>query len=279
MKSKSGFLFLAMLLTVSVASAGQITCYNDDSLEMINQDALKGGRLIVDCSDNPQVTLDESGSNNGVYLEGVKIYSGGSDPAIEARVAPTAVAVVTQRSLYLYKKGEGLKRWYDFGSFSLREFKLSRNGSLVAITSTGALVVNGRANLTHSEVVALYASASGRIAALKDDGTIVDGDVVLYGKVDPAVAVKVAADGTVVWMTRDGRIGSTRNSEIYRGADPAVSFKITDRGVVAYLTRDGRLGRDGFLLESGAARVAEYSIQRSTAVSATTSDGKALYFR
>jgi len=32
-------------------------------------------------------------------------------------------------------------------------------------------------------------------------------------------------------------------------------------------------------LESGAARVAEYSIQRSTAVSATTSDGKALYFR
>ncbi|PYV38457.1 MAG: hypothetical protein DMG09_11895, partial [Acidobacteria bacterium] len=116
MKSKSGFLFLAMLLTVSVASAGQITCYNDDSLEMINQDALKGGRLIVDCSDNPQVTFDESGSNNGVYLEGVKIYSGGSDPAIEARVAPTAVAVVTQRSLYLYKKGEGLKRWYDFGS-------------------------------------------------------------------------------------------------------------------------------------------------------------------
>jgi hypothetical protein len=279
---KSRFLFLATLLTVSAASAGQVTCYNDDSLEVINQDELMGGRLIIDCSGGPKVTFDVPGPNTGsVYLDGVKIYSGGMDPAIEARVAPTIVAILTQRgSLYLYSKGEGLRRWYDFGNRSMTDFKLSSSGSLMAITSTGALVANGHASSTHRKAVTLYASASGRVAALLDDGTIVDGDGVLYGRtVDPAGAVKIAADGTVVWMTRGGRIGSTRNGEIYSGADPAVSFKISDRGAVAYLTRDGKLGRDGHFLQSGAARVAQYRIQPSLAVTATTTDGKALVFR
>ena len=277
---KSAFLFLAMVLTVRAVSAGEVTCYNDDSLEIINQNELMGSRLIASCSDSPQVVV-ESGRNDGsVYLEGVKIYDGGSDPAIEARVAPTAVAILTRRnSLYLYKKSEGLRRWYDFGSYGVREFKLSRNGSLVAISATGALVVDGHAGSSYRKGVTLYSSASGRIAALMDDGTIVDEREVLYGRtIDPAVAVKVAADGTVVWMTSRGRIGSTRNSEIYGGGDPAVSFKITDRGAVAYLTLDGKLGRNGLFLQSGLDRVVGYKIQASMSVSATTTGGRSVYF-
>ena len=277
---KSAFLFLAMVLTVRAVSAGEVTCYNDDSLEIINQNELMGSRLIGSCPDSPQVVV-ESGRNNGsVYLEGVKIYDGGSDPAIEARVAPTAVAILTRsNSLYLYKKGEGLRRWYDFGSYGVRLFSLSRNGCLVAISATGALVVDGHAGSSYRKAVALYASASGRIAALMDDGTIVDEHAVLYGRtIDPAVALKVAADGTVVWMTSRGRIGSTRIGEIYSGVDPAVSFKITDRGAVAYLTLDGKLGRNGVFLQSGLDRVVGYKIQTSTAVSATTTGGKSVYF-
>ncbi|MBI3544835.1 MAG: hypothetical protein HY075_16305 [Deltaproteobacteria bacterium] len=297
MKKFSGILGLA-LFTAGVgaaplaARAADVNCYNDDSLDVINQDGLRvpifGGPAPIpvpaDCSASPTVSLpNEYGNQREVRVDGKVVYDGSSDPAVEARVAPTGIVVLrTMRgSLYVYRTGrDRAEAWLEAGVHSVRDFRLARNGALLAISNEGALLVDGRVQSTIHHAERLYASASGRVVALLDSGAVVDRSGVLFeGRVDGAQAVKVAADGTVVWLTRDGKIGSTKHGHIYGSVDPAEKFKVNPSGHVAYLTREGRLGRDGRELSSFTVRIVSFTIQADGSVAAMDSDGNAVYFR
>lgn len=276
-------------------TAVDVTCYNDDSQDVINQDAQPvpqwGGLPVVlnpaDCREGPVVSISDSGGHDyRVVVDGQAIYRDSADPVLEARVAPSGVvALLTRRgSVFVYDAHAaqlGVRPWFQSGAHAVSSFKLARNGGLLAITRDGYLVTDrGVQSMVHRPK-SLYVAANSRFAVLMDDGRVLDGDVKeLYRKtIDGAVAVKVAADGTVVWLTTEGRIGSTHDLSLHHAADPIVSFKINPWGRVAYLTRDGRLGRDGRLLDSGFVRVDRYTIHENGAVTAVDAHGRALYFR
>jgi hypothetical protein len=269
-----------------------VGCYNDDSLDVINQDELRipwwGGPAPIpapaDCAAGPSVVIDGSYSEaRRVLVDGVVAYDSTIDPPAEARVAPTGfVAIRTERgSVFVYRNRLGLRTWFQAGARSVTAFRMSREGNLIAATDDGQLVIDGREQRSIEHVVALLASASCRLVALMSDGSLRDERGTLYQRsTDPAVAVKVAADGTVVWKTQEGRIGSTKDARLYdHSIDPAVSFKVNAAGHVAYLTQDGKLGRDGRELSNGFTRITQYRIQRDGAVSAVDADGRGHYYR
>jgi hypothetical protein len=91
--------------------------------------------------------------------------------------------------------------------------------------------------------------------------------------------IKLAADGTVVWLTADGRIGSTQNPGLYdKTTDAAVSFKVNAKGKVALVTDSGKLWRDGKPLEIGLNRIVDYKIYYTGAVAARDDEEHTYFF-
>ena len=145
-------IFTGVFVLVSLLaqySEAQVTCYNDDSLDVINQDrqfipSIKwpGTPAPSDCIYGPVVSLDGRGR---VFIEGILAYDKTFDRAIEARISPSGVvAILTQEgSLYRYKMGNKkmslgqLQLWFKSRIRGVGEFKLARNGNLIAQTSEG----------------------------------------------------------------------------------------------------------------------------------------------
>lgn len=283
------FLFLLGISAFSFSHAigAEVGCYNDDSLDVISQDELRlpiwGGPARIpnpaDCVNAPAVGITQEGD---VIVDGRVVYRSRFDEAVEARVTPTGVvAIKTERgSLLVYEKAsDNLWTWLEAHVRAVADFKLARNGGLIAVGTNGELIVDGRVEHSVDQVQKLYASASGRLVALMSDGSIVDQRGVVYDQqTDEAVKVKVAADGTVVWLTESGKVGSTKAARLYRGLDQAVSFKVSPRGQVAYVTQSGKLGRDGRELHAGFDMIVDYKIHGSGVVTARDSRGRTYYF-
>lgn len=281
---------LVMAPAAYASNALTVSCYDDDSQDVINQDGLSlplypngyaKAPVPSDCYWSPSVTLSErEGFGRAVKVDGVEVYRSTLDSPIEARTAPNGtIAILTERGQLLQYNGAKLITWYAGAFEAVREFKLARDGELMAVTSSGQLVINGQIAYRGHRVEGLFASESNLIVALLDDGRIVSESGVLYSNVsDPAKKVKIAADGTVVFLTSTGRLGSifknltqVMHSET---VDPVVKFKVTAKGAVAYLTSQGRLGRDGQRLSTGIDHIVEFGISLDGSVTGVDAEGR-----
>lgn len=279
-----GFVFCGAL----TAQAAEVSCYNDDSQDVINQDELRGpiwgGPAQIpspaDCVNAPATAITEYGV---VIVDGQAVYDGRFDSAVDVRVTPTGVvAIKTARgSLYVYNKAtNSLSVWLKAHVRAVADYRLARDGSIIARGMGGEPLIDGRVLSNINTVQSLYASASNRLVALLSDGSVVDARGTLYREnTQPAVRVKVAADGTVVWLTESGRLGSTKSKAIYDGLDAVVSFKVNPSGQVAYVTQNGRLGRDGKKLQTGSDTIVDYKIYANGHLSAQDAAGRTYYFQ
>ena len=274
-----------------------ISCYNDDSLDAVNQNVASIwvkptlGRIMgrshfelepADCVQSPTVNLDRDGI---VRIDGKIAYENAMDPIVEARRAPSGiVALLTEKgSVWIYQNGS-VKVWYESQSYqtAVTAFVIARNGAVMASTREARLVVDGALDLSIRTVSQLKASVGGRTVALLDNGALRDAGGYLYqAVVDPIVDFKLAADGTVVWKSQQGRLGSTKTANIYDfTGDPVHNFKVSPSGRVAYITTSGKLMRDRQDLSSnGVLSITEYRIHADGSVTATATDGRELYFK
>ncbi len=288
------FSFLILFCVQTFANQPRIvTCYNDDSLDVINQDELRppiwGGPVVIpnpqDCIDAPAVFINEYGY---VQIGQEFVYHNSWDRAVEAKTSPEGfVAIRTERgSLYVYKKREERDRrgifyqWYSGNWYPLVFFKMARNGNILGVTKEGFLVRNGQTDTKFSIVKALLASFSGRIVALLSNGEIVDQQESVYkNSWDMPQVLKIAANGVVVWNTQKGSVGSSVNPHLYSNfSDPVGSFKVNSFGRVAYLTQRGKLGRDTMMLYTDSSPVMNYKIYKMGEVKAYSFDGKEHWF-
>jgi hypothetical protein len=297
MMMKTSILLATLLFSSGLAHAAQVGCYNDDSQDIINQDALpaptypyppSGAPDPADCALAPAVFIDQNSAYGPrVRLGAEVVYDNTNDRVLEARVTPNGIiAILTERgSLYRYENHK-LSTWFSGGTHGVAQFKLSREGVLAATTKDGELVYShigtGNVFASTARVARLLASRSGRIVAFLTSGEIIDssGQRIFSNTIDHAMAVKIAANGVVVWLTEQGRLGSSSNEMLYKNAvDPVVSFKVNATGRVAYATHEGKLGRDGSPLDIGARSVVRYQISNTGEVQALDSEGNTHLFR
>lgn len=283
--------------SVQLRQEAKVLCYNDDSQDSINQDALTSSTpglfpLIPDPIDCPKLESVQIDDDGNVLLLKKKVYSADRDgPAIEVKVAPNyTLGILTGRgSLYLYRKST-LIQWFKGEVSGAQEFKMARNGNLVAVNERGVLISEnkdterkGELNReTGSTVAKIFAGRSGKVAALMEDGSVVVFYALVHdGKFDPAQKLKISASGAVVWLTSRGNILSLKREPIYKaGSDPAVSFKVNTAGRVAFLTLRGNLKRDDVVLyENSGININTYQIQTDGAVNAVDMNGRKLIFK
>lgn len=281
-------------------------CYNDDSLDVVNQDELSPynpalGRLpqIALPTDCDQVVAASGDQNGVVRVAGRVVYrSRFQEPIDEIRGTPDGVYAIktANGSIVLLRRtnrGEFEPQvWFHagFSSNAVREFKLSRTGEVIARTISNELVVGGQVDTGSAMVRELKASRSGRVIAVLDNGEIVDGTSfnasggtgapIRKPDFDAVVATKIAADGTVAWLTRDGVLASSRNGRISSDSfDRLTSFHLTANGRTASLSQDGRLLRDGLeIARYGAGHVKSYRIAADGSIAVELNDGAVLSY-
>lgn len=265
-----------------------ITCYNDDSLDAINQNLLASSWLKPaasvaepeDCKDNPSVTVNKDGE---VFLKGKKIFGSAANSALDVRVSPTsAVTILTRDARIFTYINSQLTEWLQGTGLRIGDFRMSRTGSVIARSEDGSLIINGKIKMQGSgaHVVQMLASACGQVVALMSNGAVVsEKGIVFHSAADNAKTIKVAANGTIVWLTETGKLGSTSTATIYSdGSDPVQVFKVNPKGRVAYVTHDGKLGRDGVALSTFGERVEDFRILSDGSVTAIDASGKAHTF-
>jgi hypothetical protein len=285
---------IAPVAPVVTPVTAQVTCYNDDSLEVINRDEVQVAVFPflpyrpqpADCWQNPSVVI----SRGNVKVEGRDLYDGfrRSDAAVEARISPAGFVVIrtVQGRLHLARKtgaAWSIREWFDGRGGQVAAFTLSRTGNLVAARTDGTLILNGEPQFTGERVVDFRAARNGDIAVLLQRGRIVDhnGRRLYDGAMsDPVVALKISVGGRIFYVTQSGKLGTEGRSWIHSTySDRVVSYQVSESDDVAYVTASGRLWRNGQQLRMGTANVQSYRIWADGRVTAVDTAGRSYEFR
>ncbi len=297
MKSLLAVAILALAATLASTPAhAQVTCYNDDSLEIINRDAAPFARYPflrrtpqpTDCYQAPSAVITAGPNAGTVLLDGREVYHPGSNGrAIEVRTSPAGFAVIATdlgRLLVATQSGSqwSVSTWFDGNGGRAVAFSLSRTGKLLAAREDGSLIVRGDAVFNGERVTSIKASRSGRLVALLESGRLVDdrGDRLFGNYSEQAIDFKISVTGEVFYVTRDGRLGSTRaRGYLFSGSsEKVVSYQVSESDDVAYATSAGRLFRNRDRLKLGTALVHSFRIWGNGRVTAVDTQGRAYEF-
>lgn len=315
---KNWILVLILVFSFNASSdssgslVGKIECFDNDALNSINQDQATmvdglGLPLMIasnECDNSQDWFIDSKGS---VWQQKNIIYDGAIDPVVELKYqAPgSAAAWLTKAGrVWKYSASTGLELWYSGLADPARALKFSNKATLVAVTQNQDLVRCGELESSkNAKVESVKVSPTGLIFVLRNNGSVVEAglclkkiknnsnNTVYSGLGDAATAIKVSQNGTVVFVTHDGRLGQlTYNPKIYPkenqsaailygdSSDAVIKFKINSTGEVAYLTRDAKLYRQKTKLSGLGIRVLDFSISNSGSVTAVADDGKKYFY-
>lgn len=283
--------------SVAVAAPTLAPCYNDDSLDEINDNRGMVGSPFydwdqirpTDCYGGATVGVDPEGR---VTVNGKTIY----DRYRSVRVSQSALTpdgvvafLTSDGKIHRYDAStERLTEWYSGRGGEAAAFKLSRTGELLAVSRYDRLITSNGVETRSPQITALFASRSGRIVALAQNGEVVDasGAVVLASRLSTHREVKIAANGVVVAKDDNGALVHETFGELHDGRfSKTRSFKINSTGGTAFDTEEGSLYR---ALKFGPAtrlhrawirdEITDYRISDDGAVIAVDVEGKTQVF-
>ncbi|MEW6058108.1 MAG: hypothetical protein AB1540_15995 [Bdellovibrionota bacterium] len=272
-----------------------VRCYDDDSLNAINQEQVPWPRYpslprrpsVLDCGFAPQI---EVRAQKEIFINGRKVFDQSRSEISEVSVSPAGYLAVLTEDHRLYRielarngaRSDEVRLWYSsLGSTSIQDFRLLRNGQLVAMDDQGFLILDGVRQSRLPRAARIMVAGWDRVFVLLADGTVVDekASVIHHGS-DDVVDLKVASNGSIVWLTARGRLGNLQTENLVRWtSSPVVSFRMNPSGQVAYLTQDGELGRENERLPLGHKVVENFTIDSEGAVKVTTDKGEVFFPR
>jgi hypothetical protein len=274
-----------------VTSNPWVACYQDDSQDAINLDRVPLAPVFpfppqvsvpADCADAPTVVIDGQGS---LWVSGTRVYNsfGSNGRALAALYTPSGqVAFATSSDKVFLWTGNRTETVYPGTSGGLGSIHLARNGRVVVILQDGRLwQANGSTGWSQTAARVLL-TPEGKGAVVLTNGEIVDlnGRRIYDQSFDPAVAIKIARNGELFWVSRNGLLQSSERGVLSSlTSSGVVAFQVNRRNDVAYLTHSGSLGLNGRWLDLSGPRVVGFQLEaNATRVTAYDSEGRVRVF-